>query len=131
LQPPLTGIGDWYEELPNGTNDLIVSCFPPDRHYTFRCNITIKRGEISMHDKHELCNKIVSLYPDIGVCGLDVNVEFDNQKNCWAIRLKNDDHELTHHLESTDADACMDGKQCVSLGLEIAQLKNHIKGQGF
>jgi hypothetical protein len=30
-----------------------------------------------------------------------------------------------------DADACMEGKQCVSLGLEIAQLKKNIAGEQY
>jgi hypothetical protein len=34
---------------------------------------------------------------------------------------------LKHFLEQADADLCMEGKQCVSLGLEIAQLKDNIK----
>ncbi len=84
-----------------------------------------------MHDKNELCKKITSLYPDIGECGIDVDVDFDNAKNAWTVDLKKDDHELKHYLETVDADACMDGKQCVSLGLEIAQLKKNIKGQQF
>jgi len=30
-------------------------------------------------------------------------------------------------LEPEDADGCMEGKQCVSLGLQIAQLKANIE----
>jgi hypothetical protein len=45
--------------------------------------------------------------------------------------LKKEGHELQHHLESADADACIDGKQCVSLGMEIAQLKENIMGRQF
>ncbi len=84
-----------------------------------------------MHDKKELCEKIVSLYPDLGACGIDVGVDFDAKKKAWTVDLKKDSHELRHYLEPNDADACMDGKQCVALGLEIAQLKKNIKGEGF
>ncbi len=84
-----------------------------------------------MHSKDELCDKILALYPEIGVCGLDINVEHDDEKNAWAVHLVKDNHTLTHYLEEPDADSCMDGKQCVSLGLEIAQLKKNIDGQGF
>ena len=34
-----------------------------------------------MIDKEELCEKIIALYPDIGKCGIDVNVEFDEDQN--------------------------------------------------
>jgi hypothetical protein len=84
-----------------------------------------------MHDKNELCNKITSLYPDIGTCGIDVAVDYDTNKKCWVVDLKKETHELKHYLESVDADACMAGKQCVSLGLEIAQLKKNVMGGQF
>jgi len=84
-----------------------------------------------MHDKKELCNKIVELYPEIGQCGIDVLVDWDDNKNVWIVDLTKDNHELKHHLEEPDADTCMDNKQCVSLGLEIAQLVKNIKGEQF
>jgi hypothetical protein len=34
-----------------------------------------------MIEKEELCEKIIALYPDIGKCGIDVNVEFDEDQN--------------------------------------------------
>ena len=85
----------------------------------------------SMYDKDELCNKITELYPDIGECGIDIAVEFDEEKRAWVVDLHKDEHELKHFLEIPVAQECMEGKQCMSLGLEIAQLKNHIRGVGF
>ena len=79
-----------------------------------------------MHDKKELCEKIKSIYPDIGECGIDVDVEYSEEKKAWVVDLKKDNHELKTHLEIQEADECMDGKQCVSLGLQIAQLKANI-----
>jgi hypothetical protein len=80
-----------------------------------------------MIEKAELCEKIRELYPDIGECGIDVDVDYDQAKKVWVVDLKKDRHELKHHLEQEDADLCMEGKQCVSLGLEIAQLRDNIK----
>ena len=80
-----------------------------------------------MHDKKELCEKIKSIYPDIGECGIDVDVEFDKAKKAWVVDLKKDKHELKTHLEIQEANECMDGKQCVSLGLQIAQLRANIE----
>jgi hypothetical protein len=80
-----------------------------------------------MHDKKELCDKISEIYPEIGECGINVDVEWNNEKNSWVVDLKKDEHELTTHLEPQDADGCMEGKQCVSLGLQIAQLKANIE----
>lgn len=81
-----------------------------------------------MHDKKELCEKIKSIYPDIGECGIDIDVNWEETKKAWVVDLKKDHHELTTHLEPEDADGCIEGRQCVSLGLQIAQLKANIKG---
>lgn len=84
-----------------------------------------------MYSKEDLCNKINELYPDIGKCGIDITVEYDSKQKIWLVDLKKDNHELNHHLEIPDADACMADKECVSLGLEIDQLKKNIIGQQY
>ena len=84
-----------------------------------------------MHDKQELCKKIVEMYPELGQCNIDIVVDYDDEKNAYVVDLNKDDHELKHFLEVPDADSCMENKQCVSLGLEIAQLVKHVKGEGF
>ena len=80
-----------------------------------------------MYDKKELCEKIRGLYPDIGECGIDVDVDYDEEQKSWTVNLKKDRIELKHFLEDKDAELCMEGTQCVSLGLEIAQLKDNIE----
>ena len=78
-------------------------------------------------DKKDICNKIKDLYPDIGECGIDIDVSYDNENRRWKIFLKKDDKELDTYLEPDDAELCMSGKQCVSLGIEINQLKDSIE----
>ncbi len=78
-------------------------------------------------NKKELCDKIRSLYPDVGECGIDVNVDYDDANDRWKVYLKKDKKELKTFLEPGDADLCMKGKQCVSLGIEINQLKDSIE----
>ena len=80
-----------------------------------------------MYEKNELCKKITALYPDIGECGIDVSVEYDEEQKTWIVDLKKDHRELRTFLEDGDAELCMEGKQCVSLGIEIAQLRDNIK----
>ena len=80
-----------------------------------------------MITKEELCQKIIALYPDIGQCGIDVNVEFDKDQNSWVVDLKKDKIELKTFLEEGDAEKCMIGEQCVSLGIEIAQLRANVE----
>jgi hypothetical protein len=80
-----------------------------------------------MHEKEALCEKIRELYPDIGACKIDINVDYDKEKKAWVVDLKKGKHALKTFLEDEDADLCMGGKQCVSLGIEIAQLKANIE----
>ena len=79
-----------------------------------------------MIDKNELCEKIRSIYPDIGECGIAVNVEYDENNNRWVVDLKQGGYELKTYLEDGDAENCLNGIQCVSLGVEIAQLRGNI-----
>ena len=79
-----------------------------------------------MIDNARLCEKIRELYPDVGQCGIDVDVNYDDGQKAWVVNLKKDQRQLRHYLEDTDADLCMQGRQCVSLGLEIAQLRDNI-----
>jgi hypothetical protein len=80
-----------------------------------------------MHDKKELCEKIRSIYPDIGECGIDLDVEYDEAKKAWVVDLKKGNQELKTHLERQEVYDCMEGKKCVSLGLQIAQLRANIE----
>jgi hypothetical protein len=84
-----------------------------------------------MYDKEELCKKITEIYPDIGECDIDVDVFYSTAKQTWIVELKKDGHTLQHHLAKHDAKDCIDGRQCTSLGLEIAQLKKNIKREQF
>ena len=79
-----------------------------------------------MVDKKSLCDKIRKLYPDIGECGIDVDVEFDKGQSAWVVHLKKDNQKLKTFLEEGDAEKCMIGQKCVGLGIEIAQLKANI-----
>lgn len=84
-----------------------------------------------MYSDQELCQKITAMYPEIGKCNINIEVQHDDVKKVWVVDLKKDNHELKHYLEYPDADNCMEGKQCVSLGLEIAQLRKNIEGEQF
>ena len=80
-----------------------------------------------MIDKEELCEKIIYIYPDIGRCGIEVQVEYDADQKRWVVDLQKNGHELKTFLEDGDAEKCLAGIQCVSLGIEIAQLRGNIE----
>ena len=77
-----------------------------------------------MIDKAELCEKIKTIYPDIGECGIDIDVDYDDEKQSTVVYLRSGNKEVKHYLPDEDADACLAGKQCVALGVEIAQLRD-------
>ena len=85
--------------------------------------------EVIMIDKAQLCEKIREIYPDIGACGIDIDVEYDAQQERWVVDLKKDHHHLKTYLEDGDAEFCLSGRQCIGLGIEIAQLRGNIEQQ--
>jgi hypothetical protein len=80
-----------------------------------------------MHDNKSLCKKISELYPDIGECGIDLDVEYDDENQAWLVDLKKDKVRLKTYLEDTDADACMLGNKCIGLGIQVALLRDNIE----
>lgn len=80
-----------------------------------------------MIDREELCKKIIEIYPDIGQCGIEVQVQYDEKQKRWVVDLHKNGHELKTYLEDGDAEKCLEGIQCVSLGIEIAQLRGNIE----
>ena len=80
-----------------------------------------------MQNASSLCEKITELYPDIGECGIDIDVEYDDDNQAWMVDLKKDKVRLKTYLEPTDADACMLGRKCIGLGLQVALLRDNIE----
>lgn len=78
-------------------------------------------------NSQELCEKIRQLYPDIGACAIDLNVRYDQGKKAWVVKLEKDGKELETYLEDSEAGACMMGKQCISLGIQVSQLVKDLK----
>jgi hypothetical protein len=75
------------------------------------------------YDNQELCAKIKDVFPDIGECGIDIDVNYDDDKKAYIVNLKKGQRNIKTHLETEDADTCMLGKQCLGLGIQIAQFK--------
>ncbi len=65
--------------------------------------------------------KIIDFYPEIGKHQLQTSLTFDKDKNAYVIKLQKGQHKLTTFLDKPDADACIEGKKCVYLGLHIAE----------
>ena len=80
-----------------------------------------------MIDEKLLRQKITSIYPEIGVCGIDIDVAFNKKKDVWIVNLRKDDKHLQNHLEIRDAEKFLVGGKSVSLGFQVAQLARGAK----
>lgn len=74
-------------------------------------------------NKEEIRQKITKIFPHIGI---DLHVAYDDESKRWRVSMKRDGKELKTYLEPGDAELCINGKQCLSLGIEINQLKDSI-----
>ena len=80
-----------------------------------------------MSDPKLICEKIKEVFPEVGECGIDVDVSYDNDKGAYIVDLERDNHRLQTHLEPEDADRCVRGEKCVHLGAQIGQLTENIE----
>jgi hypothetical protein len=78
-----------------------------------------------MATKEELCKKIQDVYPKAGVCGVDFDVEYDEAVKAWAVDLHHGFNHLRTFIEIDEAENCLEGKMCIPLGMQIAQLKQN------
>jgi len=72
-------------------------------------------------DPKVLTSKLSEMYPEIRKHDLNLSVRFDEKKDAWIVQLVKGKHELTTHIERKDAEACLDGVQCIYLGVQIGQ----------
>ncbi|TAN44243.1 MAG: hypothetical protein EPN22_07085 [Nitrospirae bacterium] len=70
-------------------------------------------------------DKIMEMYPEISRHGIAINIVFNEEKNAYIVSFRKDGKALTTHLEKKDADDCINGTKCVSLGVHTGQfIKN-------
>jgi len=79
-----------------------------------------------MISKEDICKKIEEIIPEAGKCGIDFNVEYDEDNQAWAVDLHEGRMHLKTFVEDTEADSCLEDEQCISLGLQIGQLKRNL-----
>ncbi len=76
-----------------------------------------------------LKTKILEMYPEIAKYGVIPSLTFDDAKKTYVFKLTKGPHELSTYIDQVDADACMGGKECIHLGVQIRQfLENFQEG---
>lgn len=81
-------------------------------------------------DPKVLQSKLREMYPDIESHKMDLSLAFNETKDAWIVKLTKGGHELTTHLERKDAEACLEGVQCVYLGVQIGQFVKNFEAAG-
>jgi hypothetical protein len=74
-----------------------------------------------------LKTKILEMYPEIEKLKVISSLTFDEGKNAYVLKLTKGPHELSTYIDKVDADRCMDGHVCVSLGVQVRQFLENFK----
>ena len=74
-----------------------------------------------------LKEKILEMYPEIPKLGVVSTLTFDDAKQAYVLKLHKGPHELSTYIDKPDADRCMDGHVCVSLGVQVRQFLENFK----
>jgi hypothetical protein len=72
----------------------------------------------------ELCEKIKALHPEIGECGIDIKITWNEGKKIWDMIFKKKGHVLTSHMSPEEARVCMEGRKSMALDTRIANLQS-------
>lgn len=80
-----------------------------------------------MVTKQEICKKIEEVHPKMGVCGVDFDVEFDKKAKAWAVDFHQGHQHLRTFVEDEEADTCLEEDRCLSLALQIGQLRTNFE----
>lgn len=80
-----------------------------------------------MATKEDICRKIEEVIPEAGKCNIDFRVDYDDEMQAWAVDLQDGNQHLKTFIEDIEAENCLDKDKCLSLGLQIGQLKQNLK----
>jgi hypothetical protein len=79
------------------------------------------------HTIEEMKAKIHEMYPKIDKHGVASTVTYDKGKKTYVLELKKGPHHLSTYIDKADADKCMEGVECIHLGVQIGQFLENFK----
>jgi hypothetical protein len=82
---------------------------------------------IMKHSIEEMKAKIHEMYPKIDKHGVASTVTYDKAKKTYVLELKKGPHHLSTYIDKADADKCMEGIECIHLGVQIGQFLENFK----
>lgn len=74
-----------------------------------------------MYDRIEICQRITEALPELGVCGFDINVTHDDALQAWRINYDEEGRRAQTFLDDPDVARCLEGRECLSLGMMVRQ----------
>jgi hypothetical protein len=74
-----------------------------------------------------LKTKILEMYPEIEKMKVISSLTFDDEKKAYVLKLTKGPHQLSTYIDQADADQCMDGRECIHLGVQIRQFLENFK----
>jgi hypothetical protein len=66
-------------------------------------------------------DKLMEMYPEISASGIHLRLSLDEERDAWVIHFDKNGHTRYAFLDKKDADACMDGTQCIYMGVLVEQ----------
>ena len=82
---------------------------------------------VMKHTLDEMKAKIHQMYPKIDKHGVASTVTYDKAKKTYVLELKKGPHHLATYIDKADADKCMEGVECIHLGVQIGQFLENFK----
>ncbi len=79
------------------------------------------------HTIPELQAKIHAMYPGLDKHGVKSSLTYDKGKKTYVLELKKGPHHLSTYIDKVDADKCLDGHECIHLGVQIGQFMENFK----
>ncbi len=71
----------------------------------------------------KVSQQILSIFPELKSHSNQLVVSYDDRKNVWDVWLKYKNRKLHTYLEDTEVEDCTNNNKCISLALQIAQLR--------
>ncbi|WP_051445508.1 hypothetical protein [Desulfocurvus vexinensis] len=81
-----------------------------------------------------LLARIKEFYPELGRHGVELSARLDEASGAWIVTMTTGaagEHSLSTHVEAQDAEKCMQGVECLYLGVQVGRfIENHCLGGG-
>ena len=82
-------------------------------------------------DPKELEKKLKEIYPEIDKYNLEMKIEQDPETSSWVVTFSKEGQSLSTHIEYEDIENCLQGKECVHLGVQLGRfMKNYCDDSG-